>query len=78
MSEEFSFRDWASEGVEGVRSKMKVESLGGDLLPEAFRSHMKASRKEFLLAFRSLLDGAIRRIDEAQGLHRQGSTIKPE
>jgi hypothetical protein len=78
MSEEFNFRDWASEGVEGVRSKMKLHLPGGDLLPEGFRSHMKTSRKEFLLAFRSLFDRAIQRIDERGGPRRKGSTIKPE
>jgi hypothetical protein len=39
---------------------------------------MKTSRKEFLLAFRSLFDLAIERLDAPKGSGRKGSTIKPE
>jgi hypothetical protein len=62
MSEEFSFRDWAKQGAEGLRSKIHFPEAG--LMPDEFRSHMRASRKEFLSAFRSLFDTAIKRVDE--------------
>ena len=62
MSEEFSIRDWAKQGVEGLRSKIRFPEAG--LLPDEFRSHLRASRKEFLSAFRSLFDTAIERVDK--------------
>jgi hypothetical protein len=76
MSEEFSFRDWASQGLEGVRGMVHLPK--GRIVPQGFRSHMKASRKEFLLAFRSLFDEAIERMDSPKGPRRKGTTIKPE
>ena len=54
MSEEFSFAQWVGDGVQGVRDKLRWS--GGGLLPEAYRQHMSASRKEFLLALRSLFE----------------------
>jgi hypothetical protein len=62
MSEEFSFRDWAKQGAEGLRTKIRFPEAG--LMPDEFRSHMRASRKEFLSAFRSLFDTAIERVDK--------------
>ncbi len=34
------------------------------LLPEGFLEHRKAARREMLLAWRSMLDSAIQRMDE--------------
>ncbi|MBN1452022.1 MAG: hypothetical protein JW963_13485 [Anaerolineales bacterium] len=34
------------------------------LLPEGFLEHRKGARREMLLAWRSMLDAAIRRMDE--------------
>ncbi|MGE5248656.1 MAG: hypothetical protein ACM3QS_00445 [Bacteroidota bacterium] len=34
------------------------------LLPEGFVEHRRAARREMLLAWRSLIDAAIRRMDE--------------
>ena len=65
MSEEFSIRDWAKQGAEGLRSKIHFPEAG--LLPDEFKSHMRASRKEFLSAFRSLFDAAIERVDKPRG-----------
>jgi hypothetical protein len=62
MSEEFSVRDWAKQGAEGLRSKIRFPEAG--LLPDEFKSHMRASRKEFLTAFRSLFDKAIEYVDK--------------
>jgi hypothetical protein len=39
---------------------------------------MKSSRKEFLLAFRSLFDQAIERVDKPKTHRHKGTTIKPE
>ena len=65
MSEEFNIRDWAKAGAEGLRSKIKLPEAS--LLPDEFKSHLRASRKEFLTAFRSLFDSAIERVDKPRG-----------
>jgi hypothetical protein len=65
MSEEFSVRDWAKEGVQGVKSKIHMPEAG--LIPEEFKAHMRASGKEFLTAFRSLFDKAIERVETPRG-----------
>jgi hypothetical protein len=65
MSEEFSIRDWAKQGAEGLRSKIRVPEAS--ILPDEFKAHMRASRKEFLSAFRSLFDTAIERCDKPRG-----------
>lgn len=62
MSEEFSIREWAREGVEGMRSKIQLPKA--NLIPDEFKSHMRASRKEFLIAFRSLFDKAIEHVEK--------------
>ena len=62
MSEEFSFREWAKQGAKGLRSKIHLPEA--NLIPDEFKSHMRASRKEFLTAFRSLFDKAIERVDK--------------
>ena len=65
MSEEFNIRDWAKQGAEGLRSKIRLPEA--HLLPDDFKSHMRASRKEFLTAFKSLFDNAIERVDKPRG-----------
>ena len=76
MSEEFSFRNWAAEGIKGARSNVHLPKAG--IVPDEFRDHLKTSRKEFLLAFRSLFDLAIERCEKSKPLRRKGNTIKPE
>jgi hypothetical protein len=75
MSEEFRVSDWLAEGVEGIKSKVQVPRV--DLMPEAFGEHMRASRKEFLLAFRSLFDSAIDKMEQ-KGTTRKATKIKVE
>jgi hypothetical protein len=62
MSEEFHLLDWMSEGVRGIAGI--VRGSRPRVLPETFREHLRASRKEFLLAFRSLFDAAIEGVDK--------------
>lgn len=77
MSEEFSFGRWVSEGVTGVRNTLRGPGRG--LLPEEFHEHMRASRKEFLMAFRSLFDAAIESVDKPKASARRKATkIKVE
>ena len=77
MSEEFKFGNWVSEGVQGIRDSVRLPK--GGLVPDSFQQHMKASRKEFLLAFRSLFDVAIENIDKPKASSRRKATkIKVE
>ncbi|MGQ9626004.1 MAG: hypothetical protein ACUVV0_03755 [Anaerolineae bacterium] len=56
---EFVFEDWLEEGMEAFRARLRR-----GFLPEEFHEHLRAARKETLLAVRSLLDDAIRRMEE--------------
>ena len=76
MSEEFSFRGWLSEGAKGTREAFRIPR--GKLLPAEFHEHMKSSRKELLLAFRSLFDIAIQKVDAKSAVHRKTTKIKVE
>jgi hypothetical protein len=57
--EEFDFEEWLDKGMRGLRRKMRHK-----IVPEGFKTHMRAARKEMLLAWRSLLDDAIARLEE--------------
>lgn len=54
--------DEAREHFHAARKEMR-ESLK-TLLPEGFLEHRKGARKEMLMAWRSMLDAAIQRMDE--------------
>ncbi len=57
---EFDLADWLAEGVRGLRQEIKAMKVRRRaLLPEAFWEHARASQREALLAFRSLVDAAI-------------------
>ena len=77
MSEEFKLTQWLSDGAKGVRDSLR--GTGGGLLPEEYRQHMKASRKEFALAFRALFDAAIEKMDAPKrSTQRKATKIKVE
>ncbi len=44
-------------------------------IPEDFKSHMRAARREQLLAVRSLIDAAIERMDEGDKSDRRRGRI---
>jgi hypothetical protein len=57
---EFNFEEWLAEGVRGLRQEIRaMKKRRCTLLPEAFWDHVRASQREALLAFRSLVDAAI-------------------
>ncbi len=60
-AKEFDFEDWLAEGVKGLRATCKELR---PFLPEEFRQHTKAARREMLLAMRSLLDAVIECTEE--------------
>jgi hypothetical protein len=76
MSEEFQVKDWLAEGFEGMKSKVQLPSYR--LLPEEFGDHMRTSGKEFLLAFRSLFDAAIEKVESSKSSTRKATKIKVE
>lgn len=76
MSEEFRVKDWLAEGLEGMKSQLQMPQYR--LLPEEFGNHLRASRKEMLLAFRSLFDAAIEKVDREKPATRKASKIKVE
>jgi len=78
MTEEFSVKQWLADGVQGVRESVR-DAVGGGLLPEEYRQHMRASRKEFVLAFRSLFDAAIQKMEAPKSSTQKKATkIKVE
>lgn len=57
----FDLEDWLAEGIRGFRASYQKMSPH---LPEEFRQHTKAARREMLLAMRSLIDAAIECTEE--------------
>ncbi len=59
---EFLFEDWLAEGIKGLGQRIRAEKPR--FLPEEFCTHIRAARREWLLAMRSLIDAAIERLEE--------------
>jgi len=76
MSEEFHVRDWLAEGFEGMKGKIQLPRYR--LVPEEFGEHLRASGKEVLLAFRSLFDAAIEKVEPSKSTTRKATKIKVE
>ncbi len=56
---------WEDHLAAAVRSfRKEVKEWRSELLPEEFRSHSRAARREMLLAWRSLLDAQISKLEE--------------
>jgi len=73
---EFVFEDWLAEGIKGMRAKSRARRR--KLIPEAFCSHMRTSRKELLLALRSLVDEAVERMEAKPEPPKKATKIKVE
>ncbi len=60
----------------GAQARKKIETL----VPASFRSHLKASIREALLAFESIFDEAVKALDKERkkGTGRKGRKIKVE
>ncbi len=59
---EKDWEDHMATGLKGMRADMKDKMK--DFPTPEFRSHMRAARREMLLAFRSLIDKAIEKTEE--------------
>ncbi len=60
----FSLDDWLAEGLRGIRSTLAEAGLD-----QEFWSHMWAAEREFLLAWRCLIDARLRRWEERAASH---------
>lgn len=74
--QEFVIEDWLIEGIKGLRAKRR--SVRKHLIPAAFCTHMKAAKKECLLAFRTLLDDAIERTEHEPEPPKRVTKVKVE
>lgn len=61
-AEEFDLEEWLDDGIQGLRRTLKRNRP--QILPEQFKEHTRAARKEMILAVRSLLDAAIEELEE--------------
>ena len=60
---EFDVESWLKDGIHGLRRGLKCRPPM-PMVPQEFRTHTRAARKEMLLAVRSLLDSAIQELEE--------------
>ena len=58
-----TWEDHLAAAIKSFRKEMKDWKV--DMFPEEFHTHRRAARREMLLAFRSLIDSKIARIDQA-------------
>jgi hypothetical protein len=59
---EFDLEGWLKEGISGLKRTVRCRT---PMVPDEFRTHTRAARKELLLAVRSLLDAAIQDLERA-------------
>jgi len=71
----FIFEDWLADGIKGVRGSLKHKK---ERRPSAFRGHLRSAAKEVLLAWRSLLDGAIEALEAEPEPKKKAARIKVE
>ena len=58
------FAEFSYTAEEGLTLRFKPRNL--DLLPESTRGHLRAAKKELLLALRGCIDGAIERTEQRE------------
>ena len=58
---EFDFEAWIKEGMDGFKSRVEAEMHSFSF--SGFRQHVRNARREQLLAMRSLIDGALEKLD---------------
>ncbi len=61
---EMTWEDHLAEAIKSFRKEMK--EWRGDMFPEEFRTHRRAARREMLLAWRSMIDARIAKLDEEE------------
>lgn len=58
---EMSWEDHLAAAIKAFRKEMRETGLG--LVPDDFKTHQRAARREMLLAWRSLLDARIEKLE---------------
>ena len=61
---EMTWEDHLAAAIKSFRQEAK--EWRGDWLPEEFKTHRRAAHRETLLAWRSLIDARIEKIDKAE------------
>lgn len=69
-SADFSWAFWLLDGFQGLRREMDQFCP-----PDEFWAHMHASEREFLLAWRVLIDDALERNARKSGVQANGDVI---
>ncbi len=75
---ETTWEDHLAAAIKSFRTEMKDWRM--DVFPDEFRLHRRAARREMLLAWRSLIDAKIAKLDEEekQKTAPQATRIKVE
>ena len=80
---EFAFDAWLAEGISGARAEGRKKK--DEIVPEVFRehieesrTHVKAAKKEFLMALRSLVDAALKKVEAEPEPPNKATKIKVE
>ena len=60
---ELTWEDHLAAAIKAFRKEAK--EWRGDLLPDEFKTHRRAAQREMLLAWRSLLDTRIEKLEKA-------------
>ncbi len=61
---ELSWEDHLAEAIKAFRKEMK--EWRAEWLPAEFHTHRRAAQKEMLLAWRSLIDARIEKLEQAE------------
>lgn len=61
---QLSWEDHLAEAIKAFRGEMK--ELRAEWLPAEFHTHRRAAQKEMLLAWRSLIDARIEKLEKAE------------
>ncbi len=78
QEKEMTWEDHLAAAIKSFRKEMKEWRT--EMLPEDFKLHRRAARREMLLAWRSLIDARISKLDEEEKdkAARQATRIKVE
>jgi hypothetical protein len=61
---ELTWEDHLAAAIKAFRKEMKEGR--GEMFPEEFRTHRRAAQREMLLAWRSLIDARIEKLEKAE------------
>lgn len=73
---ELTWEDHLAAAIKAFRKELKESH--GEHLPEEFRTHRRAAQREMLLAWRSLLDARIEKLEQAEKPAPKATKIKVE